>query len=342
LINRLISTANSHDFRSYNGLLCTAMIAVLSSLIANLSWVKAIHLSPVVIGILLGMLIGNILHIPHAWAGGIQFAAKRLLRIAIIFYGFRISFQEISQVGTGALIIDSLVVSLTLLFGFFVGKKLLKLDTELSLLISAGAAICGAAAVLAVESVLKTDPYKATIAVGTVVLFGTLSMFLFPLLHHIGFFGFNDHQFSIFAGASIHEVAQVLVAGTNVSEDAGKVAVIVKMIRVLLLVPVLFMLSIWSSTSGQTKNHHRKLIIPWFAVGFILVIIFNSLHILPAFYVDMLNQLDIMLLTMAMVAIGIETKFNKIKAVGMKPFYLAIILLFWLMGSVLFMVKFSY
>jgi uncharacterized integral membrane protein (TIGR00698 family) len=257
-------------------------------------------------------------------------------------YGCRVSFQQIASVGTQALILDVLVVCSTLVIGYWAGRKILKLDRDLSILISVGSAICGAAAVLAIEDILKSEPYKATVAIGTVVLFGTTSMFLYPFLHHTGLFGLSNYQFGVFAGASVHEVAQALVAGDNVSSEVGKIAVIVKMIRVLLLLPVLIVLSMLNGRSTKSNpDKQMKLPVPWFAIGFAMVIGFNSLQLLPTALVTTINQFDTLLLTMAMGAIGLETKLSKIKKVGMKPLYLAIILFGWLMCSVFMMVRFS-
>lgn len=335
-------TATSKKSSKRYGLLFIAALAIVSYLIVNLPVMAETGISSLVIAIILGMVIGNIWHHPDSLTPGIQFSTKHILRTAIIFYGFRVTFQQIASVGLQALIIDMLVVALTIILGFFVGSKILKLDRDMSLLISAGAAICGAAAVLAVEDILKSEPYKTAVAVGTVVLFGTTSMFLYPLLHHAALFGFTDNQFGVFAGASVHEVAQALVAGANVSGEIGKVAVIVKMIRVLLLVPALILISIFNNKFSE-KSHEKKprVMIPWFAVGFILVIGFNSLNLLPTAFVNVINQFDIILLTMAMGAIGVETKLSKIKKVGIKPLYLAVILFCWLMGSVFLMVRFT-
>jgi uncharacterized integral membrane protein (TIGR00698 family) len=163
-------------------------------------------------------------------------------------------------------------------------------------------------------------------------------MFLYPALQHWGVFGFTEHQFGVFAGASVHEVAQALVAGTNVSVEAGNTAVIVKMIRVLLLVPVLFVLVQLFKHSSDKKKPLRETV-PWFAVGFVLIIGFNSLHFISNEAKTYINQLDILLLTMAMGAIGVETKWKKIKAVGIKPLYLATLLFVWLLGAVFLAVK---
>lgn len=335
----------SKENRSHtlNGVLFVALFALSSMYLAELSWIIKAGINSLVIAIIFGIIYSNTLRhrLPSEWTPGIQFSAKQLLRLAIILYGFRITFQQIASVGVQGLLLDVLVVSLTLILGTFIGMKLFKLDRHLALLISAGSAICGAAAVLAVEDVLKSEPYKATIAIATVVLFGTLAMFLYPLLQHLSLFGLNDSQYGLFVGASIHEVAQALVAGNGVSPEAGNIAVIVKMTRVLLLVPVLILLSFSESQSTSGSKHKNKLsMLPWFAIIFVVVIGFNSLNLLPMALVSMINQLDIFLLTMAMAAIGIETNLSKLKKVGLKPFYLSTLLFVWLMGGVYSFIQF--
>lgn len=331
----MVATIYQPKQKSYYGLLYITILALISNLITIVPWITNAGISPLIVAILLGMVFGNLYHYPASWSPGIQFSAKYLLRTAIILYGFRVSFQQIGSIGTEAFILDVMVVIFTLIIGYFIGRKLFKLDHEISLLISVGTAICGAAAVLAVEDILKSEPHKAAVAIGTVVLFGTISMLLYPLLHHTGFFGLSDNQFGIFAGASIHEVAQALVAGTDISGETGKIAVVVKMIRVLLLVPVLFLLTFMNRKDTQKS----QFTIPWFAIGFVIVIGFNSLQLLSAKLLDLINQLDMILLTMAMGAIGIETKLNKIKKVGVKPLYLALILFAWVMSSVYVMIR---
>jgi uncharacterized integral membrane protein (TIGR00698 family) len=336
-IRECISLSYQPDTNRFPGLGAVAILTAASYGLMSLPWLSAIGINSLILAIVLGIIIGNSIHLPHKLTPGIQFAAKQILRTAIILYGFRVSLQEIAAVGVNALILDVAIVTLTLYLGYQIGKRILKLDADLSLLISAGAAICGAAAVLAVEDVIKSEPYKATVAIGTVVLFGTLSMFLYPALQRAGFFGFTELQFGFFAGASVHEVAQALVAGSNISLDVGNTAVVVKMLRVLMLVPVLLFLSAWKARSGHSQE--QKLMVPWFAVGFLLVIVFNSMHVFSDTVVLQINKLDMLLLTMAMGAIGLETKISKIKKVGWSPLYLAIILFFWLMGSATLLVK---
>lgn len=339
-----MSFAREHRASTLSGILFVALFALASMYLAEMSWLVKAGISSLVITIILGIIYSNTLrhHLPSLWVPGLQFSSKQLLRLAIVLYGFRVTIQQIAAVGVEGLVIDLFVVIFTLLLGYWVGVKVLKLDRHLALLITTGSAICGAAAVLAVEDVLHSEPYKATVAVGTVVLFGTIAMFLWPTLQHLGILGMTDNQYGIFSGASIHEVAQALVAGTNVSAKAGNVAVIVKMTRVLLLVPVLIFLSFYENRqrAGFASTKRIRLRIPWFAVIFAAMIGLNSLHVIPVVVVKLINQWDVFLLTMAMGAIGMETNLKKIKKVGLKPLYLAIGLFLWLLISVYLLVHF--
>lgn len=318
---------------SINGIIFTSLFAAFSFFLANLNWFSQKGFSPLVIAIVLGMIYGSTFrsYLPSEWNLGIQFVAKKILRLAIVLYGFRLTFQEVMQVGAPGLLLDVLIVGLTLFIGAWVGKKLFKLDAETSILISSGAAICGAAAVLATEGVLKNEPYKTSIAVLSVVLFGTIAMFLYPFLQHLNIFGFSTSHYAIYAGATIHEVAQVLIAGTNISPETGHLAVVVKMTRVILLAPALFILN-WkiARSSDAKKTFQIKNSIPWFAVLFIVVIAFNSLHWLPATSVTVINSIDTFLLTLAMAALGMDTNLRKIGKLGLKPLYFSLFLFLWL------------
>ena len=336
------TTANRHH--TFNGIIFALLFALSSNYIASFEWVRNHGFSPLVIAIVLGMIYGSTLrrHLPHEWTSGIQFCAKKILRFAIVLYGFRLTFQEVYQVGLHGFTLDLAIVGLTMVMGVFIGVKVFKLDRDIAILISSGAAICGAAAVLATEGVLKSEPYKAAFAVITVVLFGTIGMFLYPFLQHMNYLGLNETQYGIYVGATIHEVAQVVVAGAAVSPEAGNIAVIVKMTRVMLLAPMLIVLGCYLSAScrGYRRSPNKTNMassalksIPWFAVMFIVVVGFNSLRLLPHSVLELINGIDTFLLTMAMAALGIETNFVKVKQIGLKPIYFALFLFAWLIGG---------
>ena len=318
-----------------HGVLLITLFSCAAFYIGDMDFVKSLSLSPMIVGIVLGMLYANSLrnNLPDTWVPGIQFCSKRVLRFGIILYGFRLTFQNVLDVGLPAILIDAIVVTLTICGGVLVGK-LLKMDKDIALLASVGSGICGAAAVLGAESAIKAKPYKTAVAVSTVVIFGTLAMFVYPVLYRNGVFDLNPQQMGIYTGSTVHEVAHVVGAGHAMGPEVSNSAIIVKMIRVMMLVPVLLVISFFmmraAMKSGEGSSR-GKINMPWFAILFLVVIAFNSFDLLPAGLVDFINTFDTFLLTMAMTALGAETSIDKFRKAGFKPFVLAFILFIWLM-----------
>jgi uncharacterized integral membrane protein (TIGR00698 family) len=325
-----------------NGILFVALFAGAVTRIASLPAIAGLGLSPLIVGIVAGAIYGNALRdgMPDSWAAGVNFSARKLLRIAVAFFGLRVSLQEIAQVGLPGLAESLLIVVSTLAIGTWAGVKLMKLDRDTALLTAAGSAICGAAAVLAFESTLQSKPHKSAMAVGSVVLFGTLSMFLYPVLQHAGWLHLDTLGAGLFFGGTIHEVAQVVGAASNVSPEATHIATIVKMTRVMLLVPVLLAVGMWinrpvrgaaTQAEGEARpGKPRKLAVPWFALGFLACVGVNSLHVLPHAATHTLNALDTFALTMAMTALGIETRIAQIREAGPRALTTGLILYVWL------------
>lgn len=323
-----------------HGVLLIALFSCAAFYIGSARIFAEISLSPMIIGIVLGMVYANSLrmHLPDTWVPGIQFCSKKILRLGIILYGFRLTFQDVVAVGTAGIVIDAIVVTVTIIGGYWLGK-LLRMDCDIALLTSIGSGICGAAAVLGAEATLRTKPYKTAVAVATVVIFGTLSMFLYPIAYRAGILDLSPVQMGIFGGSTLHEVAHAVGAGNAMGGEIANVTVIVKMIRVMMLVPVLLVLAWWVAASrksvavaeGGEAAGKSKIAVPWFALGFLAVIAFNSFDLLPAAVVDVINYIDTFLLTMAMAALGAETSFDKFKKAGAKPFILAFLLYVWLL-----------
>jgi uncharacterized integral membrane protein (TIGR00698 family) len=319
-----------------NGILFVALFTAAVTQLAALPFISNLGLSPLIVGIVAGAIYGNALRdgMPESWASGVNFSARKLLRIAVGFFGLRVSLQEIAQVGLPGLTVSVLVVVSTLAIGTWAGMKLMKLDRDTALLTAAGSAICGAAAVLAFESTLQSEPHKSAMAVGSVVLFGTLSMFLYPLALHLGWLHLDTLGVGLFFGGTIHEVAQVVGAASNVGPEATHIATIVKMTRVMLLVPVLLVIGMWVNRSrGAADGTKHKLAIPWFALGFLALVIVNSLHVLPDTATHTLNSLDTFALTMAMTALGIETRIAQIRQAGPRALVTGAIVYAWLIGG---------
>jgi len=324
-----------------------ALISIVATLISNLAVVKTLGISPLVVGIVIGIIFANTIHhtIPSSWESGITFSAKKILRFAIVFYGFRITFQQIAEVGLEGFLVSLIMLSTTFVLGTWLGTKIFGMDEDTSMLTASGASVCGAAAVLATEPVLKAEEHKAAIAVSMVVLFGTISMFLYPVLYGAGVFDMSAKEFGIYVGGTIHEVAQVVAVPASIpglGEEAANAAVIVKMTRVIMIAPMLIALGIYLSFRAKREGGESsavKLVIPWFAVYFIGVAGFNSLELVPTTIVSLINEIDTFLLTMAMSALGIGTRFAKFKGLGMAPLYTALGMFAWLVVGGYFITK---
>lgn len=312
------------------GVVFCAFFSGLALLLAKVEVIAAWNFNSLTLAIILGMVISNLMPrlVHQECRAGVVFSAKKILRLAIVLYGFRITFQQIAAVGMQGFFADVIMVTTTYLLGYYLGTRVLKLDKDLCMLTAIGSSICGAAAVLGTDGVLKAKSHKVSLAVATVVLFGTISIFLYPLIYKLGWLDMS--AFGIYIGSSVHEVAQVVAAGGAISPSVMDTGVIVKLTRVMMLVPYLFMLSFYLARKSGSKMSEIQ--IPWFAILFILVCGINSLNLLPEVAKVSIIELDIFLLTMAMFGLGVETNFEKIKDLGFKPILLAGVMFVWLVG----------
>lgn len=339
-----------------HGILLIALFSFAAFYIAEVPFVKSLSLSPLIVGIILGMLYANSLRnrLPETWVPGIKFCTKQVLRAGIVLYGFRLTLTQVAAVGLPAITIDAIIVAGTIFLGYGLGK-LLKMDNDTTIMTSTGSAICGAAAVLGAEPVVKCEGHKTAIAVSTVVIFGTISMFLYPIMYRAGLLdGLTDQQVAIYTGSTLHEVAHVAGAGNAMdptdSLGIAGTATITKMIRVMMLAPVLIIMGLVLARTRRNQPGYaaagseggkRKITIPWFAFGFLGIICVNSLlqYLCGAESVKdiplngAIEYIDTFMLTMAMTALGTDTNIQKFKQAGAKPFYLAGLLYVWLVGG---------
>ena len=340
---------NMHNYFPHNRHILGLIVVLIGSLFClwlNMSldtWSdgRIIGLSSLTLAILFGMILGNTLYpnFSDQLSDGVNFAKGQILRLAIIFYGFKLTLTQVASVGMPAVMTDALVLTSTFLLTYWLGTRWLKVDKQTTLLIGAGASICGAAAVIAAEPVVKAEAHKVTIAVATVVVFGTIAMLLYPFLYQLGWLQpwLNAQQYGIYTGSTIHEVAQVVVAGNAVSTEVGNTAVVTKMIRVMMLAPFLLILS-FALTTGSSKNGEKlslmkrvqQVKVPWFAFVFILVVLLHTWVPMTASFERSMVMLDDVLLTMAMFALGLTTHLSAIKQAGVKPLILGAMMFAWL------------
>ncbi|HEY3432339.1 MAG TPA: putative sulfate exporter family transporter [Rhodocyclaceae bacterium] len=308
---------------SLPGLALITSILMGSVLLSKTAGLDHLGLSPAALGILLGALLGNLwpgLH-SNTFKAGIEFAQKHLLRWGIVLFGFHLSLQQVLSIGKSGVMTDVVMVLSTLALGLMLGKRF-GLDKSTALLTAVGSAICGAAAIAATAPLVDAKTEKVTAAVGTVVLFGTLGMGIYPLINHWG--PATLHQvFGTYIGSTVHEVAQVVAIGTGLGESTARSAIVVKMLRVLMLMPFLLALGLRQpgENPGQRFQH-----MPWFALGFIAAAAINSLEVLPSPWVQSLQGLGAQLLASAMIALGLGTTLSRIRAAGFGPLLLGGIL----------------
>ena len=240
------------------GAALAALIALLAIELGNIGWLQGHGISALTMAIVLGIVVGNSVYprIADRSSHGVQFSKQTLLRLGIVLYGIRLTFQDIQHVGVAGVIIDTVVVCSTFALAWVFGTRWLGLDRKTAMLIGAGSSICGAAAVMAAEPVVRGRAEQVTVAVSTVVVFGTIAIFLYPALYHLNVFGIRSPAaYGLFAGSTIHEVAQVVAAGRAIGEQAAATAVITKMVRVMLLAPFLLGLSVYLSRESRSGSH---------------------------------------------------------------------------------------
>lgn len=309
-----------------SGIALVALLTVFAVSIQNLPLLKSFSISAIIIAILLGMIVKNSVGTKEHMNYGIKFCSKKVLRLAIILLGFKLSFMEVSKLGLKAAIVIVFVSTITLLFTKYLGKKF-GISRNLSLLIASGTSICGASAIAAVSSVAPSENEEdIPFAVGVVTIFGTIFMILYPIVFNI--FHLNTLMYSLWAGSSIHEVAQVVAAGFAASNQAGISATVVKLTRVLLIIPVTIILGIRESKreeKSDSKLTLSNITIPWFVLMFLGVVVINSIGIIPQNISKSLVEIDNYLMAAAMVGLGLETSIAGMKKVGLKPIYLGAI-----------------
>lgn len=281
-------------------------------------------LSATLVSIVLGVLVRNTVPVPSVLEAGLGFAAKRLLRLGIVLLGLQLVLGDILGLGWGVILLVVAVVGLgfsgTLLIGRWLGVP----PTQ-RILIAGGFSICGAAAVAAVDGVIQTDKDEEVVtAVALVVVFGTLMIPLVPFMSSV--FGFSTAQAGLWAGASTHEVAQVVAAGGIIGGGALGIAVIVKLARVLLLAPMMAIVSVRQRRrSGADAGGKRPPVVPLFVLGFVLMVVLRSVGIVPVPVLDVAKTVQGAVLAAAMFALGAGVDIRKLIKVGGRPLLLALL-----------------
>ena len=319
-----VAGATSHH-RSGNplpGLALTAAIALVAFALRLLPGMSA--LSPMILAIVIGIAFHNLAGTPALAKPGVRFALRPVLRTAIIMLGLQLTTAQVVAVGGRGLAV--IVATLLATFVFIVGLgRLMGVDRKLAELIAAGTSICGASAVIATNTVTDGTDEDVAYAVACVTVFGSIAMFVYPMLPVV--LGLDPHAYGLWAGASIHEIAQVVAAAFQDGQAAGEFATVAKLSRVMLLAPVVIGLGFMAmrrrrGAAGPERAPAAP--IPWFVLGFIAVVALNSAISLPAPFRSGASLVTTFLLSMALAAMGLETDIRKLRLKGMRPLLLGL------------------
>lgn len=299
----------------------------LSLIIAIPSWFIG-QTIPVIGGPVVGILLGMIMAFwkrPSIFKEGIDYTSKKLLQYSIILIGFDMNLFNVFRVGKQTLILMVFTLSITFVTAYLAGK-LLKIDGNTKILIGVGSAICGGSAIAATAPIIDAKEEEIAHSISTIFLFNVIAAFLFPILGHLLFM--SDQTFGIWAGTAINDTSSVVAAGYSYSNAAGNLAVIVKLTRTLMIVPITLFLAFYTSrknTRSAKKDYSLISIFPWFVLGFIFTALLNTFIPFPEGMGSSLAQLGKFMIVMAMAAIGIKTNIVRLIKNGGKPILLGLI-----------------
>lgn len=292
-----------------------------------------------ILAILIGIAFHNLLGTPARAKTGVAFSLRKVLRFAIILLGLQLTAEQVMEVGPIGIGVIVLTLTGTFLFTTFLGR-VLGVDRKLSELIAAGTSICGASAVIATNTVTGAHDEDVAYAVACVTVFGSLAMFAYPLLPSL--LHLTPHAYGLWAGASIHEIAQVVAAAFQDGRNAGEFGTIAKLSRVMMLAPVVILLGLMASRRAHRGGHvhnQAKAPMPWFVLGFIALVGLNSIIAIPAQTKGAIVLVTTFLLSVALAAMGLETDIAKLRAKGIRPLILGFAAFLFIAGFSLMLVK---
>jgi len=318
-------------------------------------------IEPVMMAIVLGMIVSNARALPKVLQPGLKFSVKKLLPLGIVLLGARLNFREMVKVGADGLLL-SIVETVVALLLLYILTRLLRLPHKLGVLLGIGTAICGGTAIVATAPVIEAEEKDVAFSVATVTLLGLIAMFTMPFIGH--FLALNSKQFGLWAGLAIHQTPQVVAAGFAYSPEAGQTATIVKLARVCLLAPVVFLVGLvyarqkLKNTGVREQKHINYVhLFPMFVLGFLAMALLKTGGLLPdlTFHIEkvwflnggdhtaslagVFEQISKILITISMAGVGLETKFSAMRQTGMKPLVASLVAVVILATLILVLIR---
>lgn len=290
---------------TYGVILCL----VIGGIALSLSFV--IPIGAVALSILLGTVLGNLVTLNKDVQKGVSFSEKHLLSLAIAFMGVNLDFQILIDAGLKSLLLVLLALCITILCGVIIGR-IFKLDNKMALLLGIGNGVCGSSAIAATEKIIGANEEQVGLSIAIVNFLGSIGIFLMPLLAKF-IFHFSDIKSGILIGNTLQAVGQVVAAGFSISQPTGQIAVIIKMTRILMLLPLVFILIfLFFSRNKPVDKEHMKPQVPIFIIGFVLFSLLPTFNLLKEDFINIISHLSHYLLIIAMAGIGLKIKFKSV------------------------------
>jgi uncharacterized integral membrane protein (TIGR00698 family) len=308
-----LASWHSRGREHFPGVLACAVVAAAATFLSQ-HYGAPVMLFALMLGMAMNFLSGD-----GPCKPGIEFTARQVLRWGVALLGLRITAAQVIALGWSPVLVVACSLVLTICVSMIVAR-LMGFNILFGLLSGGATAICGASAALALSAALPPHPLKERATLFTVVgvsALSTFTMILYPMLARA--LGMDTQTAGVFLGATIHDVAQVVGAGYGMSQEVGDTATLVKLVRVAALLPVILLAVAFTRRSGKAGDGPRPPLLPWFAVGFAVLVALNSTGWLPSSLTRMGSELSGWLLVAAMAGIGMKTQLRELVAVGLKP-----------------------
>lgn len=299
------------------GLALVVAATVVAALIAR----RVDGLSTLVVAVVIGALIGNLGLVTDRTRPGLAVAAKRVLRVGVVLLGLRLSLGDVAAIGPRGLAVVVATVAVTFFGTQAIGRRL-GLSRDFSLLVATGYSICGASAIAAVEGSTDADEEEVAAAIGLVTLFGSLAIVALPAL--AGVLDLGDDQFGAWAGASVHDVAQVAATASSGGAAVVAVAMVVKLTRVVLLTPIVVGVNLARRAEGAPTAGPVPPILPLFVAGFVAMVAIRSVGVLPESAIGSARTVEGWLLAAALVGLGSGVRIDRLRRLGPRPLVLGL------------------
>jgi len=295
-----------------------------------------IAIEALVIALLIGIAWRNCFGVSPCYIPGIRFAGKQMLEIAIVFLGASLDLALVTKAGQSLVIAVVMTVIFGLVISFTIGR-LAGLNRRLAALIAVGNSICGNSAIAVVAPVISAKPNEIASAISLTAIIGVIIVLGMPKL--IGVLNLGLYQYGVLAGLTVYAVPQVMAATFPLGVLSVKVGTLVKLLRVLMLGPVVLMLSFLGRNKEATKGTRWYSAVPWFIIGFGLMAYLRSKNMVPDGIADELRQLSLMMTVAAMTALGLETNFQSVRQVGVRVIFTVVLSLMFLIAISIGMIQ---